>query len=150
MSSGGLGAALLDALVTVWGDALEVPVLDGPVAGETVYPAVVIVGYDGVSDEGRAGSWRQQYANLGAGAARDESGEVVCAVFVQSGDAAFTTLRRRAVELLGGMSSALRADPTVGINGMFAVEVAGVSMFAGDADGQAVRLELTVEYRGRV
>lgn len=150
MSTGGLAGVVIDALVALWGAELDVPVVDGPGAGEDVYQAVVIVGYDGVSVDGRAGSWTQRYANVGPGAARDETGEVLCSVFVQSGDGSFAELRGQALGLLGDMSAAVRADPTLGVDGVLWVELAGVDLFVGDADGQAVRLAVRVGYAGRV
>lgn len=141
----GIIDALYDRLVL----ALDVPIFDGPPDTEAVLSEAVILGYDGISEEGRAGGLTQQYAHLGVGAQRDESGEVVCAVFAQSGDASYRTLRGRVLAILTDVQDVLRADPTLGLDWVQRVEFAAAELFAGDADGNAVRLAFRLSYTAR-
>jgi len=140
---------IIDALSAALMLALDVPVFDGPPDTEAVLGEAVIVGYDGISEEGRAGSFSQQYAHLGLQAQRDETGEIVCAVFAQSGDASYRTLRGRVLGILTDIQTLLRTDPTLGLDWVQRVELAGGELFAGDADGNAVRLTFRLTYTSR-
>lgn len=140
---------IVDALSAALMLALDVPVFDGPPSTEALLTQAVIVGYDGISDEGRAGSFSQQYAHLGLEAQRDEAGEIVCAVFAQSGDASYRTLRARVLSIMADIQATLRTDPTLGLDWVQRVEVSGGELFAGDADGNAVRLALRITYTAR-
>lgn len=140
--------AVIDALVDAF-DALTCPVFDGPPNTQERLPVAVIVGYDGVSEEGRVGGFAQQYAHLGLAAQRDESGDVICAVWAQSGDADYATLRARVSDVVGQIQTLLRADPTLGLDWVARVELAGGDMYAGDADGNAVRLTFRLTYESR-
>lgn len=142
--------AVLDALVAQLSAALDVPVIDGPPDTEAVLSVAVIVGYDGASEDGRVGGFTQSYAHLGVGGQRTETGDVVCALWAQSGDADFATLRARLAAILADVQQVLRSDPTLGLDWVQAVELGGGQLFFGDADGNAARLTFSLTYTSRV
>lgn len=137
---------VLDALTGTLRAALDCPVIDGPPDIGDPLPLAVIVGYDGDSDDGRAGGVAQEWRTLGPEASRDETGDVVCAVWAQSGDEPFWVLRSRVRGVLVAVQEVLRAAPTLDVEGLLWVQLRAADLFQGDADGNVVRLVFYVSF----
>lgn len=108
------------ALKDLFTEALDIPVIDGPVTGKTTLPkAYVLVGTDG-GDTGRGenadegATSNQVLSNMGPGTWRDETGEITSAAWVWSGNTGFSDLRATAKNILATLESALWADPQLG------------------------------------
>ena len=144
--------AVLTAVQGVFAAALEsegVPVFLGPPQTDDPLPRCVIIGWDGASDEGRAGNVSQQYHEIGR-AARDDEGSIVGCMWAQSGDASFPTLLGRVEDMLDACTTALRADPRMGLPELFWCELSGVDLFMGDAESYVVRLVFRLSFKSLV
>jgi len=53
------------------------------------------------------------------------------------------------LDILADIQTLLRTDPTLGLDWVQRVELAGGELFAGDADGNAVRLTFRLTYASR-
>lgn len=143
---------VMQALQSTFADALAddgVPVFLGPPQTDDPLPRCVIIGWDGASDEGRAGDVSQQYHEIGR-AARDDEGSIVGCMWAQSGDATFPTLLGRVEDMLDACTSALRADPRMGLPEVFWSELSRVDLFMGDAEAYVVRLVFRLSFKSLV
>jgi len=142
--------AVIDALVTLVDTTSVTHTFDGPpntAEGPTEY--VIVGGTDDPDDD--AGEITQAWNGLGAGA-KQETGEVTCAVLVGTGDDVVKTARDRALVILGEIETALRADKTLG-----GVLVSGwCEMASGrpsqrrNSNGLYARVAFTVRYQTRI
>ena len=102
--------AVIDALVTKFGTGTAAKVVDGPPILSAAPADFVLVG---ANDEAESTvPITQAWAGLGA-KARDETGEIPCAVVSQSGSTNIKTHRDRCLTILGELETALVADPTL-------------------------------------
>lgn len=101
------------ALVAMW-TAAGIPTVDGPfVSGDT--GDRLFVGYDGDPEgEFQAVEGDSNWAGLGA-KKRDEEFDVICAVVTRSGHQTATAARAAAIALFQTASTALRANPGLGL-----------------------------------
>ncbi len=141
--------AVVDALVTAI-DATSVQhVFDGPpLTSESLTEYVIVGGTNDADDD--AGEFAQTWAGLGA-KAKDETGEVTCAVLVQTGDDGVKAARDRALVIFGEIETAVRADPTLAVlvSGWLNLSAGRVSQRR-NANGLYARLVLTVSYKCRI
>ena len=149
MATSRLGA-VIDALVTTLDAGTTVEVYDGfPITSTAPTDFVIVGGTDDPDDDGA--SLDQSWAGLGA-KARDEEGEIRCAVISQSGDTVLKIHRDRALVILGELEAAIRADPTLG--GVVAsgwLHVTGGSLNQQqNANGSRARITFTVSYKARL
>ena len=120
-------AALHDAVAAALPD---VPVRLGPPTDDEPTMLGVFIGWDLTADSGRAGNFGQSYHELGAGAARDDSGQIVGYAVAQSGDADYLTLCSRVSDVLDAIQDVVRADPTLGMpGGCIAPNLPAASLF---------------------
>lgn len=142
--------AVIDALVTQLDAGTAVAVYDGYPVITTPPADFVIVG--GTPDpDTDAASLDQAWAGLGA-KARDETGEITCAVVSQSGGTNLKTHRDRALVILGELETAIRADPTLGgvvSSGWLHVTTGSLSQEQNTNGSRAV-VTFTVSYRARL
>lgn len=101
--------AVIEALVTLWETALDVPVYDGPNAQEEAEFAAVWVGYDPTSDTAEAVEVEQEWAQIG-NRAKDETGAITCAVAAWSGDSDTKPRRQQVADILSELEAAHRVD----------------------------------------
>ena len=149
MSTSRFGA-VVDALVTLADATSVAQVFDGPSLTADSLTEYVVIG--GTEDPGdNAGEITQEWNGIGA-KARQEQGEVQCAVLVSTGDDTVKTARDRALAIRGEIETALRADPSLGgvlapgwahLNESTAVQLR-------NTNGLAVRLPFRVTYQTRI
>lgn len=142
--------ALVSSLTTAFAGAI--PVNDGPVLQNTE-PAMLLVGAteaEGLSS-GDFPEWQQRWAGLGH-AARDETFQIPCVLFVRSGDTDLATYRTTAWSYFATVESTLRNDPTLGIstNTIRAQVSPGSYSQPQTPDGVVCRIDFTVNVEGRI
>jgi hypothetical protein len=103
--------AVTDALVTVVGTAGTTTYDGPPLTGDTPSDYVIVGGTDNPDDD--AGEFTQDWNGLGA-RAKVETGQVICALLVGTGDDTVKTARDRALVILGLIENAVRSDPSLG------------------------------------
>jgi hypothetical protein len=102
-------------LVDLFGDTVEVPVINGPVAQTGQPETCVLVGTDGGdfgTGEGEAAgiSARQGWASVSTQGLRDEEGEVVCSVWGWSGSTDLTATRTTVETAFSAVADAIHAN----------------------------------------
>lgn len=117
-------ASRVDAAITAIVAALQadavVPtlaaVVDGPLVGGDQTETRVYVGYDGDPDGdfNATENWSQDWAGLGA-QRKDESFDVVCAVWSFSGDLDVPARRQKALAVFSAVEDALRTPLNIGL-----------------------------------
>ena len=124
-------ASVVDAvLATLQADANLTGVLvnDGsPTPGFNPYEGIYI-GWSGGEDDDTAGSISQDWHDTGIAATRDETVSIDYVVQAVRGDDLMSEARARVVQLLGYVEAALRANPSLGIDGVKWVEVSAGSV----------------------
>ena len=148
MSTSRLGA-MIDALVIAIDATTVEAVFDGPPLTSVPPTEYVIVGGTDDPDDD-AGEVTQTWAGLGA-KAKDEAGQVTCAVLVGTGNDVVKAARDRALVIFGEIETALRASPDL------AVLVSGWSHTSDvritqrrHENGLYARLTFTVSYKCRI
>lgn len=139
--------AVIDALVVLAETTSATEVYDGPtVTIPTAVDFVVIGGTEDPDDE--PSSFDQTWNGLG-NRAKNESGEVTCAVLVGTGDDDVKTARDRALSILGEIETAVRADPSLGgvLTGGWAHVSGGRHVQRLTTEGIYVRITFTVSYQ---
>jgi hypothetical protein len=142
--------AVVDALVTLVDATSVAHTFDGPPnTADTLAEYAIVGGTDDPDDD--AGEIDQTWAGIGAGA-KQETGEVVCAVLVGTGDDVVKTARDRALVLFGEVETALRADKTLGgvITSGWCEMASGKPRQRRNTNGLYVRIEFTVRYQTRI
>ena len=142
--------AAVDAIIAALRNDLTVPVFDG--ADDDGFGdqlrAFVVVGAS-VLDDGYAGSFTQEYHDLGPTATRDDAGTIGCVVVAQSGDQAIKPLRDAAFDALADVEATLRADVGLGVSSALRIELGSGQISQGRSeDGYSfceVRFELTYQ-----
>jgi hypothetical protein len=141
-----------DALIAKFQTLSGLAVYDGPefTLTEDRVGEFVIVGGNG-DPEGEPGGLDQQWVGLGA-KSRDETGTVVCAVIVQSGDTTLKPSRDRAFAILDTLTASLLTDPTLGgaVTDGWLLPLSGAPEQRENSLGSYVRLSLTVSFKSRV
>jgi hypothetical protein len=144
--------SVYDALLTTFRVVSGLTVFDGPEFGLTADSVgeFVIVGGNGDPD-GDPGAITQAWKGLGHNS-RDETGEVNCAVIVQTGDTVIKTSRDRAFVLLASLETALLADPTLGaaVTAGWMLPINGTPEQRENSLGSYVRLPFTISYNTRL
>lgn len=107
------------ALVDLFTETLDVKVFDGPQSRAAVPKSYVLVGTDGGDtgqgeDGGDFATTSQELSPMGPGTWRDETGEIVCSLWVWGGSTTFAPLRASATAVLDSIELALRSDRTLG------------------------------------
>lgn len=124
-------AAVVDAILATLAaapDLAGVLINDGPpTPGFNPYEGVY-VGWTGGEDDATAGSISQEYHDTGISAKRDETVSIEYVVQSVRGDDLMSEARSRTVALLGFIESALRANPSLGIDGVLFVEMSAGSV----------------------
>ena len=142
--------AVVDALVSLIDATTVTHVFDGPPhTADTLDEYVIVGGTDDPDDD--AGEVRQEWNGLGAGA-KQETGEVTCAVLVGTGDDVVKTARDRALVVLGEVETALRADKTLGgviVSGWCSLAEGRPSQRR-NANGLYARVVFTVSYQTHI
>lgn len=141
--------AVVDALVTLAGNTSAQEVHDGPVVATNAATDYVVIG--GTEDpDDDPGSFDQDWNGLGA-RGKLETGEIVCAVLVGSGDEAVKTARDRALAILGEFETALRADADLGgvLSGGWCQLSGGRHVQRLNSQGLYVRIVFTVAYQAK-
>jgi hypothetical protein len=139
--------AVLAALVAAAGDACAVPVADGDMLDQDQHPAWIELGIT-VGEDGRAGSIGARHHDLGRSSPpRAESGRIEGTIVAQSGDTALAPVQAVAFGALDALAAAVRANPTLGVDGVLWVEVAAAEVFRGrTSDGAFVELRIAATY----
>jgi hypothetical protein len=138
---------VIDALVILAGTTSAQAVYDGPsVTSESVTDFVVIGGTEDPDDEPLSSD--QAWNGLGK-LGKVETGEVVCAVLVGSGDEDVKVARDRALVILGEIETAVRLDPTLDgvLSGGWAQVSGGRLVQRLNTQGLYVRITFTVSYQ---
>lgn len=149
MSTSRFGA-VVDALIVSIGTATGATVLDGPSNQTlTVDEYVVVGGTDDPDDD--AGEIEQEWNGLGA-SAKQETGEVTCAVLVGTGGDVVKTARDRALVLFGQIETAVRADKTLGgvITSGWCEMRSGRPSQRRNTNGLYARIVFTITYQSRI
>lgn len=144
---------VIDALVAVFTADTTLRVFDGPPVTTTPGAKFVVVGGDGADDGNGvdAGSINQDWAGLGA-FAKDETGEITCAVWSADGNTSLKDNRDAALVMLGEVEAAIRTDPTLGgvvASGWLNVSSATINQRQ-NTEGSSVRITFTVGYQARI
>lgn len=148
MSTSRVGA-VIDALVTQFDAGTAVKVYDGPPVDTTAPADFVVIGCDDQFES--TVPLTQAWAGLGANA-RDENGEIPCAVISQSGETNVKTHRDRCLTILAELEAAVVADPTLGgtvASGWLLIASGSLSQ-AQTANGSRASINFTVSYRARI
>lgn len=105
------------ALRTVFDAATDVDVYDGIPATYEQLASGVAVGVDAAYDDGTSGTIRQEWRDAGPApdAHREESGEVVCTVWAQSGDDDLAAVRAAVFDILDDCLDSLHTVTALGI-----------------------------------
>lgn len=156
-------AAVIDGLVTTLraatglgapGDGSgDVPVYDGPVPTNAPVMHFVAVGWDGDdTSDSTAAEWESEWAGMGNGGARDETGTVSCVVIAGDGSDDFPAIRTTALATLATIAAALAAAPAVGAapTVLWTELNTGAMQQGVSASGAFVRLAFTVGYAARI
>ncbi len=140
---------ILTAVLTLADQVCDCPVSDADSLDMDQAAAWVEIGIAD-DDSGTAGDATTATHDMGPlSPPRDESGAFDGRIVAQTGDLDLAPLRTRAFGLWDALSSALRADPTVGVSGVRIVEADRVRVFQGRTeDGGFVELRFTVTYEG--
>lgn len=139
--------AVIDALVTLAGTTSAQQVHDGPVVATVATTDYVVIG--GTEDpDDEPSSFDQDWNGLGA-RTKTEAGEVTCAVLVGTGEEDVKRARDRALEILGEIEAAVRAEPTLGgvLSGGWAQVSGGRHVQRLNSQGLYVRIVFTVSYQ---
>jgi hypothetical protein len=142
--------AVVDALVVLVDATTVGRVFDGPPnTADALTEYVVVGGTDDPDDD--AGEFDQVWNGIGA-SAKQETGSVVCATLVSTGDDVVKTARDRALVILGEVETALRADKTLGgvITSGWCEMSSGRPRQRRNSNGLYVRVEFTVDYQTRI
>lgn len=146
---------LIDALVTAAGAALSVTVYDG--IGVTDDPGdFLMVGVEDPDLEGAAFSAdvKQEWAAVGTGAPRDETGEITCAALSWNGNgyAGVKQARDGAYAITEAVENLLRANPSLGVAGVLWTGFGTTSQLsqAQDAQGASALLVFRINFRARI
>lgn len=142
--------AVVDALVALFATTGRT-VYDGPtLSGDRPTEYVVVGGTEDSDDD--AGEFTQDWAGIGA-KAKNETGEVVCALLVSTGDGDVRTARDAALSFLSTLGDLLRADPNLA----GALGPAGWCHLASGrpsqrqtSEGVYVRVAFTIVYQSRI
>lgn len=122
-----------------------VAIFDGPPVVTSYSSDFLFIGWTGDPDNDLAGTIRQNYHDTGPTATRDEYVEINGSVIVGRGDNEMSLARTRAVEILGVMESAFRANPSLGLADLLRVEVSdGTVRQVRDGEGIAVEIDFTI------
>ena len=146
--SSSLIPACTDALVTLLTAALPtLPVVDGGVIGNEERAALLV-------GSGLANSdfpWQQRWAGLGH-AARDETFEIPCTLWVRDGGNVLKPIRDEAFGYLATVEASLRATPTLGVatNSIRAQILPANYAQPQTPDGVVCRLDFYVNVEGRI
>lgn len=145
--------AVIDALVIAVDATDTLSAYDGMPALSTAPADFVVVGGTD-EDEDDSVTTDQEWRGLGANA-RQETGEVVCCVISQTGGSTTTSrkeMRDRALDVLGQVEDALRADPTLGGTVTAGwLHVTGTRLaLRNTPNGTYARLVFTVGYQARI
>ena len=105
------------ALRTVFDAATSVDVFDGIPATYAELASGVAVGVDATTDDGTSGTISQQWRDAGPAptAHREETGEVVCTVWAQSGDDDLAAVRDAAFDILDDCLDSLHTVTALGL-----------------------------------
>lgn len=105
------------ALRAVFDAATAVDVFDGIPATYEQLASGVAVGVDAAYDDGTSGSIRQDWRDAGRApdAHREETGEVVCTVWAQSGDDDLSAVRDACFDILDDCLDSLHTVTVLGI-----------------------------------
>ena len=142
--------AVVDALVSLIDATSVTHVFDGPPnTADTLDEYVIVGGTDDPDDD--AGEIQQEWNGLGAGA-KQETGQVTCAVLVGTGNDVVKTARDRALVVLGEVETALRADKTLGgvlVSGWCGLAEGRPSQRR-NSNGLYARVVFTVQYQTKI
>jgi hypothetical protein len=125
------------------------PIYDGPPVSAAADPEMILLGDDGDVESAAVSTYTQMWVDM-ACTRREEMGDVVCAVVVQSGDDDLDVVRSRATVLLAACSVVLAADMTMGGVVYSAVLDSGSARPLQNADGVGVIAPFTIRYRAQV
>jgi hypothetical protein len=142
--------AVVDALVVLVGTTSAAQVFDGPPnTADSLTEYVTVGATEDPDDDG--GEIGQEWNGIGAGT-KQETGQVVCAVLVGTGDDVVKTARDRALVIFGEVETALRADKTLGgvITSGWCEMSTGRPRQRRNTNGLYVRVEFTVDYQTRI
>jgi len=153
MSTPSAVPAAIDALVALFAATLGAErVFDGPGARDTGEGSYVFVGVGDPDDDGYddSASGDQSWAWLGH-VQRDETFSVHCCVIAWNGDGDQKAARDEAFAIVGKVTDALQADPTLGGVLLYApgVKSYGLRQIQ-DGSGAATKLPFDVECRARL
>jgi hypothetical protein len=142
--------AVTDALITLIGATDVSATFDGPfLTADIPIDYAIVGGTDDPEDDG--GEFTQDWNGLGA-RTKVETGEVVCAILVGTGDDVVKVARDRALDIVGQVETAIRADPTLGgavVSGWCQVS-RGVPRQRTNTAGLYVRIVLTIAYQSHI
>lgn len=145
---------LIDALVAAATTALpSVNVTDG--IGVTDDPGdFLMIGVEDPDIEGAAFSadTRQDWAAVGTGAPRDESGEITCVALSWNGDGNAKAARDGAYAITAEVEDLLRADPDLGVSALLWTGFGSSSQLSqaqGDGGASAL-LVFRINFRARI
>lgn len=143
---------VVDALRITWTalPAMEgVTIYDGPPATEDDPRLVLLIGDDGNPESDAETTYEQSWVDM-ACTRREETGEILCAVIVQTGDTSFDAPRSRAKSIVAALQAALVADMTLGGVVYSATFDRGSARPLQNESGAAVVQPFTIRYRTQV
>lgn len=139
--------AVIDALVALAKTTTAGAVYDGPVVTAAVPNDFLVIG--GTEDpDDEPSSFDQSWNGLG-NKGKVESGEVTCAVLVDTGDEDVKVARDRALAILGEVETKVRNDPSLGgvLSGGWCQVSGGRHVQRLNSQGLYVRITFTVAYQ---
>jgi hypothetical protein len=142
--------AVVDALVTLCRTTDAALVLDGPtVTGDRPADYIVVGGTEDPEADG--GEFTQDWNGLGA-RTKHETGTVTCAVLAGIGDSDVKLARDRALNVLGQVETAIRADPTLAgaVSSGWCHVAAGRPSQHSNANGTYVRVVFDIAYQSKI
>ncbi len=138
---------VVDALAAAAAGACTVPVSNGDMLDQDAHQVFMELGIAS-GDEGRAGRLDTAHHDLGQSSPpRGESGRIEGTIVAQSGDIDLGAVQAAAFGALDALTAAVRANPSLGLDGVLWVEVAAADVFRGRSpDGAFCELRLTITY----
>lgn len=144
--------ALITALVSAVDAALpDADVLDGDSVIETA-DDFVMIGVGDIDSEGRttAANSKQEWANANF-TAKDETGQILCAASSFNGDGDIPRARRETFALMFAIEDVLRANPSLGVDGLLWAHLGDFDYDQWQSDsGAAGLLIFRIDFRARI